>query len=136
MSSDSLNGVLGQAARFASDYLIRGSLLPNNNTIQSAEYTFNNTLGKLRLVGTIDSNLVMAAANTLTVRLQYKDSNGAWQNDVTMLISGAATRPAGELFSFIPPPSDTKRVYRMEITTNFNAATTRLTAAVELLPRV
>ena len=110
MSSDSLNGVLGQAARFASDYLIRGSLLPNSNTIHSAEYTFNNTLGKLRLVGTIDSNLVMAAANTLTVRLQYKDGDGAWQNDVTMLISGAATRPAGELFAFIPPPSDTKRV--------------------------
>jgi len=80
MSTDSLNGIVGQPAHFASDFLFRESALPNSTTIYSEEYTFNNTIGKLMLVGTIDKNLSMVAGNTLTVLLQYKDGTD-WKTE-------------------------------------------------------
>ena len=136
MSNDSLNGTVGQAARFASDYLFRNSALPSNTTIYSLEYTINNTLGKLMLVGTIDKNLSMAAGNTLTVALQYKDGT-TWKTESTLLsASGATTFPAGQIFAIIPLPSETKRVFRLAATSNFNASDVKLTAAVEIMPSI
>ena len=73
MSIDTLNGVVGQAAHFAGDYLFRKAALPNNATIHSGEHILNNTLGKLLLIGTIDKNLSLTGTNALTVLLQYKD---------------------------------------------------------------
>ena len=134
MSIDALNGVIGQPAHFASDYLFRNVPLPNNTTITSEEYTFNNTLGRLQLVGTLDKSLALTGTNSLTVTLQYK-SGTSWVNDSTLLsLSGVVTRSAGQIFTVIPVPSDTKRIYRLQVTSNFNASAINITAAVEILP--
>ena len=134
MSIDMLNGVVGQAAHFAGDYLFRNAALPNNATIHSGEHTLNNTLGKLLLVGTIDKNLPLTGSNTLTVLLQYKDIND-WKTLSTLVsVSGESTIPAGQFFSTIPVPSNTKRIHRLQITTNFDASAVNLTAAIESLP--
>ena len=134
MSIDTLNGVVGQAAHFAGDYLFRKAALPNNATIQSGEHTLNNTLGKLLLVGTIDKNLSLTGTNALTVLLQYKDGND-WKALATLVsVSGENTIPAGQIFSTIPVPSNTKRIHRLQITTNFDASAVSLTAVIEPLP--
>jgi hypothetical protein len=134
MSTDSLNGVVGQAAHFAGDYLFRDVSLPNNTTINSEEHTLNNTLGRLQLTGVINQSLTMAAANTMSIVLQYKDGTN-WVNDKTLLtLSGVGTLAAGQVFAMIPVPSDTKRIYRLQVVSNFNASTVKLTAAVEILP--
>jgi len=134
MSTDSLNGVVGQPAHFAGDYLFKEQALPNNTTLNSGEHTLNNTLGRLQLTGTIDQSLTMAAGNTLTIALQYKDVAN-WVTDKTLVsLSGAGTLPAGEVFAIIPTPSDTKRIYRLQIVSSFNASAVKLTAAVEILP--
>jgi len=134
MSIDTLNGVVGQAAHFAGDYLFRNAALPNNATIHSGEHTLNNTLGKLLLVGTIDKNLSLTETNTLTVLLQYKDGND-WKTLSTLIsLSGVSMLTAGEIFSIIPPPSNTKRIHRLQVTTNFDASAVSLTAAIESLP--
>jgi len=134
MSTDTLNGVVGQAAHFGGDYLFRDEALPNNTTKTSGNHTLNNTLGRLQLTGKIDQNLAMASGNTLTIALQYKDGSN-WVTDKTLVsLSGAGTLPAGEIFAFIPVPSDTKRIYRLQVTSSFNASAVKLTAAVEILP--
>ena len=134
MSIDSLNGVVGQAAHFAGDYLFRKAALPNNATLYSEEHILNNTLGKLLLVGTIDKNLSLTGSNALTVLLQYKDGND-WKTLSTLVsISGESTIPAGQIFSTIPVPSNTKRIHRLQITTNFDASAINLTAAIESMP--
>jgi hypothetical protein len=136
MSTNSLNGVVGQPARFGGDYLFRGTALPNNTAIESEGYTLNNTLGQLMLVGEIDAPLPMAAANTLTVALQYQDGK-TWKNHKTLLsLSGEGTIPAGRLFDHIPTPSDIRRKQRLLITSNFNASAAKITAAIEILPSV
>jgi len=84
MSIDTLNGVVGQAAHFAGDYLFRNAPLPNNATIHSEEHTLNNTLGKLLLVGTTDKNLSLTGTNALTVLLQYKDGSD-WKTLSTLV---------------------------------------------------
>ena len=134
MSIDTLNGVVGQAAHFAGDYLFRKAALPNNSTIQSGEHTLNNTLGKLLLVGTIDKNLSLTGTNALTVLLQYKDGDD-WKTLSTLVsVAGVNTIPAGQIFSTIPVPSNTKRIHRLQITTNFDASAVSLTAVIEPLP--
>jgi len=134
MSIDTLNGVVGQAAHFAGDYLFRNTALPSNTTIQSEEHTLNNTLGKLLLVGTIDKSLSLTGTNALTILLQYKDGND-WKNlDTLILVSGVTTIPAGRIFEKIPVPSNTKRIHRLQITSNFDASEVKLTAAIETLP--
>jgi len=134
MSIDSLNGVVGQPAHFGGDYLFRNEALPNNTTKTSEEHTLNNTLGRLQLTGTINGSLIMAAGNTLTITLQYKDGT-SWVNDKTLVsLSGVTTLTAGEIFGIIPVPSDTKRIYRLQVVSNFNASAVKLTAAVEILP--
>jgi len=66
--------------------------------------------------------------------LQYKDGND-WKTLSTLVtLSGVNTLPAGEIFSIIPPPSNTKRIHRLQITTNFDASAVNLTAAIESLP--
>jgi len=132
MSTDSLNGVVGEVARFAGDYLFRERALPNNTTINSEEHTLNNTLGRLQLTGEINRNLTLSGTNSLTVTLQWLDGT-EWRNLATVFsASGVATIPAGRLF--IPVPSNTRRIHRLQVTTNFNAVEVGLTAAVELLP--
>jgi len=134
MSTDSLNGVIGQPAHFAGDYLFRNTALPNNTTLTSEEHTLNNTLGRLQLTGKIDQSLVLASGNTLTIALQHKDGS-AWVNDTTLVsLSGENTLVAGQIFGFIPLPSNTKRIYRLQVTSNFNASAVKLMAAVEILP--
>ena len=134
MSIDTLGGVVGQPAHFAGDYLFRNAALPNNTTIHSEEHTLNNTLGKLLLTGTIDKNLPLTGTNTLTVLLQYKEGND-WKTLSTLVsVSGESTIPAGEIFSTIPVPSHTKRIHRMQITSNFDASDVSLTAAIEIMP--
>jgi len=134
MSIDTLNGVLGQPAHFAGDYLFRNAALPNNTTIHSEEHILNNTLGKLLLVGTIDKNLSLTGTNALTIQLQYKEGDD-WKTLSTLLsVSGVNTIPAGQIFSTIPVPSNTKRIHRLQMTTNFNASEISLTAAIEPLP--
>ena len=136
MSIDTLNGVVGQAAHFAGDYLFRNVALPNNTTIQSEEHILNNTLGKLLLVGTIDKNLSLTESNALTVLLQYKDGSD-WKTLSTLLsVSEESTIPAGQIFSMIPVPSNTKRIHRLQITTNFDASAVKLTAVIESMPLV
>ena len=134
MSIDTLNGVVGQAALFAGDYLFRKAALPNNATIHSGEHILNNTLGKLLLVGKIDKNLSLTGSNALTVLLQYKDGSD-WKTLSTLLsVSGANTIPAGQIFATIPVPSNTKRIHRLQVTTNFDASAVNLTAAIESMP--
>jgi len=134
MSIDTLNGVVGQAAHFAGDYLFRKAALPNNATIHSGEHILNNTLGKLLLIGTIDKNLSLTGTNALTVLLQYKDGND-WKTLATLVsVSGESTIPAGQIFSTIPVPSNTKRIHRLQVTSNFNASGVNLTAAIESMP--
>ena len=134
MLSNSLNGIVGESAHFAGDYLFRETALPNSTTIHSTEHTLNNTLGRLQLTGTLHQSLTMAAGNTLTVELQYKDGTN-WQTLKTLLSrTGAGAISAGTIFESIPAPSDTRRVYRIQVTSNFNASAVKLTAAVETLP--
>ena len=134
MSIDTLGGVVGQPAHFAGDYLFRNAVLPNDTTIHSEEHTLNNTLGKLLLTGTIDKNLPLSSTDALTVLLQYKEGTD-WKELSTLLsISGESTLPAGQIFSTIPVPSNTKRIHRLKITSNFDASEVALTAAIELLP--
>jgi len=134
MSIDTLGGVVGQAAHFAGDYLFRNAALPNNTTILSEEHTLNNTLGKLLLIGTIDKNLSLTGSNALAILLQYKDGND-WKTLSTLIaVSGESTIPAGQIFATIPVPSNTKRIHRLQMTTNFNASAVNLTAAIESLP--
>jgi len=134
MSIDTLNGVVGQAAHFAGDYLFRKAALPNNTTIHSGEHTLNNTLGKLLLIGTIDKTLSLTETNALTILLQYKEGND-WKTLSTLVsVSGVNTLPAGQIFDTIPVPSNTKRIHRLQITTNFDASGVNLTAATEILP--
>jgi len=134
MTIDTLGGVVGQAAHFAGDYLFRDAELPNNTTIHSGEHTLNNTLGKLLLVGTIDKNLLLTGTNALTVLLQYKEGDD-WNTLSTLLsVSGESTILAGQIFAVIPVPSNSKRIHRLQITTNFDASAVKLTAAIETLP--
>jgi hypothetical protein len=134
MSIDTLNGVVGQPAHFAGDYLFRDVALPNNTTIHSEEHILNNTLGKLLLTGKIDKNLSLTGTNALSVLLQYKDGND-WKTLSTLLsVSGVNTISAGQIFATIPVPSNTKRIHRLQITTNFNASEVSLTAAIEIMP--
>ena len=134
MSTDSINGVVGQAAHFAGDYLFDNVALPNNTTLHSEEHTLNNTLGRLKLTGTLDQNLTMVAGNTLTITLQYKDG-ASWLADKTLVsLTGVNSIAAGEIFAIIPVPSDTRRIYRLQVATNFNASAVKLSAAVEALP--
>jgi hypothetical protein len=134
MSIDTLNGVVGQAAHFAGDYLFRKAALPNNTTIHSGEHTLNNTLGKLLLTGTIDKNLSLTGTNALTVLLQYKDGNDWKTLSMLVSVSGESTIPAGQIFSTIPVPSNTKRIHRLQIMSNFDASAVNLTAAIESMP--
>jgi len=134
MSTNPLNGNLGDAAHFAGDYLFRDKPLPNNATIHSEEHTLNNTLGRLQLTGTISKTLALTGTNSLTAVLQYKDDT-EWRNLATLFsASGVATVPAGTLFEFVPPPNDSRRICRLAVTTNFDATAATLTAAVEILP--
>jgi hypothetical protein len=134
MSIDTLNGIVGQAAHFAGDYLFRKAALPNNTTIYSGEHTLNNTLGKLLLVGTIDKSLSLTGSNAFSILLQYKDGND-WRILGTLVsASGVTTIPAGRIFETIPVPSPIKRIYRLQITSNFDASAVSLTAAIESLP--
>ena len=134
MSIDTLNGVVGQAAHFAGDYLFRNTALPNNTTFHSEEHTLNNTLGKLLLTGTIDKSLSLTGTNALTILLQYKDGSD-WKTLSTLVsVTGVVSIPAGQIFSTIPVPSNTKRIHRIQITSNFDASTVKLTAAIEALP--
>ena len=134
MSIDTLGGIVGQAAHFAGDYLFRKAALPNNATIQSGEHTLNNTLGKLQLIGTIDKNLSLTGSNALSILLQYKEGND-WKTLTTLLsVSGTNTIPAGQIFATIPVPSNTKRIHRLQITSNFDASAISLTAVIEALP--
>jgi len=134
MSTNSLNGNLGDAAHFADDYLFREKALPNNETIHSEEHTLNNTLGRLQLTGTVNKTLVLTDDHSLNVAVQYKD--GAEWHDLAIVVSasGDKTIPVGTLFEFIPPPSNTRRICRLAVTTNFDATAVSLTAAVEILP--
>jgi len=132
--SNTLNGIVGEAAHFAGDYLFRDTALPNNAAIHSTEHTLNNTLGRLQLTGTLDQSLTMAAGNTLTIDLQYKDGTN-WHTLNTLLSrSGAGTILAGTIFESIPVPSDTRRDHRIQVTSNFDASAVKLTAAIETLP--
>ena len=134
MSIDTLGGIVGQAAHFAGDYLFRKAALPNNATILSGEHTLNNTLGKLQLIGTIDKNLSLTGSNAISILLQYKEGN-EWKTLSTLLsVSGVNTIPAGQIFATIPVPSNTKRIHRLQITTNFDASAVSLTAVIEPLP--
>ena len=134
MTIDTLGGVVGQAAHFAGDYLFRNAALPNNTTIHSEEHKLNNALGKLQLIGTIDKNLSMTGTNALTVLLQYKEEND-WKTLSTLVsVSGESTIPAGQFFAVIPVPSNTKRIHRIQITSNFDASAVTLTAVIEPLP--
>ena len=129
-----LNGHVGQPARFGGDYLFRNESLPDNMTVYSGEHTLNNTLGRLKLSGEIDTNLPLVAGNILSIVLQYQESD-EWKDFATLVsLSGASTLPAGTVFEYIPPPSDTKRIYRLSITTNFNASDVNLTSAIDILP--
>ena len=134
MSIDTLNGVVGQSAHFAGDYLFRNAVLPNNATIHSEEHILNNTLGKLLLAGTIDKSLSLTGTNALTILLQYKDGNDWKTLDILVSVSGVTTIPAGRIFEKIPVPSSTKRIHRLQITSNFDASAVKLTAAIEALP--
>jgi hypothetical protein len=134
MSTNSLNGEVGQVAHFGGDYLFRDQPLPNNTTMNSEEHTLNNTLGRLQLTGRTDKSLSLTGTNELTITLQYKDGT-AWNDDTTLVsLATGDTLPAGKIFEIIPPPSSTKRFYRVQIKSNFNASTVKLTAAVEVLP--
>jgi hypothetical protein len=134
MSTDSLGGIVGQPAHFAGDYLFRDTALPNNATIHSEGHTLNNTLGRLQLTGTIDQSLTLTSGNTLTIVLQYKDDND-WKTLKTLVsASSGTTLTAGEVFVTIPVPSNTRRIHRLQIMSNFDASAVKLTAAVEILP--
>jgi len=134
MSTNSLNGVLGQAAHFAGDYLFRDTALPNDGTLDSDEHTLGNTLGKLQLTGKIDQQLSLTGTDALTIVLQYQDGS-EWKTLHTLVsVSGSTTVHAGEIFAFVPPPSNTRRIYRIQVTTNFDASEVKLTAAIEILP--
>ena len=134
MSTNTLNGTIGQPARFGGDYFFRDEVLPNNTTIYSGEQTLNNTLGRLQVSGAIDLPLTLAGSNNLSVVLQYKDGD-EWKVLATLLsVSGESTLSSGQIFAFIPVPSDTRRVHRLQITSNFDASAAKLTAAVDILP--
>jgi len=134
MSKEPFNVDVKQPVRFGGDYLFQNQSLPNNATVESAEYTLNNTLGRLQLTGTIDAALTMAAGNTLSVVLQVKDGV-TWKDSTTLLSqSGVATFSAGQIFGIIPIPNDTQRIYRLKVTSNFNASAVKLTATVATLP--
>ena len=44
------------------------------------------------------------------------------------------TLAAGKVFEVIPVPSDTRRFYRLQVTSNFDASDVNLTAAITTLP--
>lgn len=131
---DSLNGIVGQAAHFAGDYLFKAAALPNNASITSEEHTLNNTLGRLQLTGTIDTPLTIAAEGHLTITLQNKAADGSWEKYADVLSANNQVLSAGQVFAMIPTPDDTKRIFRLVITTDFDASAAKLTATVEALP--
>ena len=117
-----------QDAKLPALMTVKEKALPNNATIHSEEYTLNNTLGRLQLTGTVNKILTLADDHSLNVTVQYKE--GTKWHDLATVFSATSgkTIPAGTLFEFIPPPSNTRRVCRLAVTTNFD------TAAVEILP--
>lgn len=133
--NDTFTGTIGQPAHFSGDYVFKDTALPSSGTLNSDECILNNAQGKLKLHGYVDASLALAAGNTLTAKLQYKDDANAWQDDQTIVsLSGAATVPTGTLFEVSPIPSVTKRVFRVVVTSNFNASAAKLTCAVEYIP--
>ena len=136
MSTNILNGVVGQPAHFGGDYLFREAALPNNTTLHSGEHTLNNTLGRLQLTGTINQSLTLTEADVLTIMLQHYDGTNWVDDTVLVMASDEFTLSAGQIFATIPVPSDTKRIYRLQVTSNFDASAVKLTAAVEILPFV
>ena len=134
MSTNPLNGTVGEPAHFAGDYLFKDAAMPNSNTITSEAQTLNNALGRLQLTGTIDANLSLEATKSLSVTLQYKDGE-TWKNLVTVYsVTGAETIPAGQLFAYIPVPDEVRRICRLQVTADFDASAVKLTTAIEILP--
>ena len=134
MPTNALNGTLGDPAHFAGDFLFKDAALPNNTTIYSDEHTLNNALGRLQLTGTIDTNLSIAADKSLSVTLQSKTGETWNDYNIVTLKEGETTIPVGELFAHIPVPSETQRLYRLKVTTDFNASAVKLTTAIEIVP--
>jgi len=134
MSTDSLNGVIGQPGHFAGDYMFKALALPNASTIYSEEKTLNNTLGRLQIVGTIDTPLTIAQAGHLTVVLENKKSDGTWEKYADVFAASNQSLLTGQMFAIIPVPHDTKRIFRLAVTSDFDASAVKLTAAIETLP--
>jgi uncharacterized membrane protein len=127
-----LTGQIGQPAHFNGDYLFKKTALPNSATIYSEEYTFNNTLGALKIRGYTDESLTVPNAKSLNIKLQYKDGP-SWVDDMTLLSATDKAIAAGDWFEFIPVPSTVKRIFRLAVTSDFNASAVELNAAVEFI---
>lgn len=132
--TDSLSGSIGQPAHFYGDYLFRSAALPNAGTITSDEYTMNNTLGALKLRGYIDSTLETGTGN-LSIELQYKDTSGAWRTYTQLVTATNKTLGDSDLFEVMPVPNTEKRIFRLAITTDFDASGVNITCPIELIPR-
>ncbi|MDR3235015.1 MAG: hypothetical protein LBT46_15370 [Planctomycetaceae bacterium] len=135
MSNDTLNGKIGQEPHYYGDYVFNRAALPNNATVNSNEFTLNNTNGALKIRGYIDAELTLTSEQHLTLKLQYKDSAGDWQDDATVLSSSNATIGSVNLFEVMPVPSTLKRVFRLQMTADFDASAVHLTAPIEYIPR-
>jgi hypothetical protein len=134
-----VNGQIGEIgatpARFHDDYFFKARALPNAGEITSEMFTLNNTLAQLQIRGVISGPLTLAAAATISAKLQYHDGT-TWRDDQTMWSrTGAATIPAGDVFLFVVPPDTIKRDYRVVITASFNAAAVSITCPIEQIPK-
>ena len=134
MSTESSNGMFEHAARFASDYMFRNSSLPNNATVYSESHVLNNTQGRLLLTGVIDKDISLTGTNALTITLEYQEGD-EWKNFSTLLsVSADDLIASGKVFEFIPPPSNTRRIFRLAVTANFDASDVNITSVIEALP--
>jgi hypothetical protein len=131
-----LNGTIGgEPIHFHDDYLFKNVPLPNSATKTGTEKTLNNTLGGLRIRGILNESLTIPAGKSLTIDLQYLDDK-TWKKDDTLCSFGPGDVAAGTvLFDRIPIPDTEKRVYRLSVTTNFDASAATITCPIELMPR-
>jgi hypothetical protein len=133
MANDTLTGYIGQPAHFYDDYLFKDAALPNAATITGTECTLNNTLGQLKIRGTIDSSLTVPSSKSITIKLQYKSSGDTWVDEHVFVSATNTTLAAGDLFEFIPIANTVKRIFRILVTADFNASTTKLTVPIEYI---
>jgi hypothetical protein len=127
-----LSKEIGTPSAFASD-IQTAFTLGNSTTVNSQEFTVNNSLAGIKFTGTINTALAVTAA--LSFKLQYKDGTDAWIDDITVFSVSTGSLAAGaKLFDVAVPPSTEKRIYRIASTSAFNASAANIDISLTYNP--